>query len=322
MSSNGFPLVIEAPEQGASLHDQFAGRKQEIETTLATHGAILYRGFAPVDAEQMNRVVETVISCTMRNDEESSPRSKIQGAVYTSTHYRSDREIFPHNEYSYSRSFPMKLFFCCARPSEEGGETPLADCRRVLQRIDPRIRVKFREKKWMYVRNFSTGVGVSWQEAFNTSDRQEVEAYCRNEDVTFEWTESDSLRTRQVREPSLFHPLSGAESWFNHATFFNIESYDPDMKESLLEMFGEVGLPHNTYYGDGTRIEPEVIRAMRHAYMEESVPVRWQKGDMVVIDNLLTAHSRKPFKGERSIYLIQADPIDRTKLATDVRGEA
>lgn len=314
MSRKVLPLIVNAPTQNTDICEWLKHEKDSLEQTLADYGAVLYRGFNPIDAQQLGDLVKEVSSQEFVGTEESSPRSQIAGNVYTSTNYRSDQEIFPHNENSYKKSFPMKLFFYCAKPSEEGGETPIVDCRSVFQKLDPAVKQKFVEKKWMYVRNFGNGIGIPWEEAFNTSERSVVEQYCRDEDIQFEWIGKESLRTRQVREPILRHPLTGELSWFNHITFFNIATLEERIRESLLSICEIEDLPHNTYYGDGTPIEAPVMRHLQQAYKSETIVWKWQKGDLIIIDNLLTAHARKSYKGERSIMLAQADPTARDVL--------
>ncbi|MDY4298107.1 TauD/TfdA family dioxygenase [Xanthomonas sp. LF02-5] len=309
-----FPLTITAARPRASLSDALTGHKDALARTLASAGAVLYRGFAPISGEELDALVRSLSSAPYRNDEESSPRNHVYGNVYTSTNYRSEMDIFPHNENSYKQEIPTKLFFYCVDPGSEGGATPIVDCRKVLNRIDPAVRRRFEARRWMYVRNYTAGIGVPWQEAFNTQSRDAVEAYCLSQDIQFEWLGEESLKTWQIRDPVLRHPVSGDAAWFNHATFFNIETLDADLRASLREMFGDDGLPHNTYYGDGAPIEPEVVNMLQQAYLAEAVPVAWQGGDLLVVDNLITAHARKPFKGERRIYLAQADPVQRGDL--------
>ena len=40
---------------------------------------------------------------------------------------------------------------------------------------------------------------------------------------------------------------------------------------------------------------------MRGAYRQVEVKFPWVPGDLLVLDNVLVAHGRKPFKGERTI---------------------
>ena len=83
------------------------------------------------------------------------------------------------------------------------------------------------------------------------------------------------------------------------------------LREVLLEEFAEEDLPTNTYYGDGSRIEPEVLEELREAYRQETIAFPWQAGDVMVLDNILTAHGRGPYSGPRKILVTMADPIQR-----------
>jgi len=51
--------------------------------------------------------------------------------------YPADQSIPLHNEMAYSLSWPMKSFLC---KGGTGRETPIADSRKVFERIDPKIR--------------------------------------------------------------------------------------------------------------------------------------------------------------------------------------
>lgn len=175
MSKKIFPLIINAPAQSIDICEWLKHEKDSIEQKLGDYGAVLYRGFNPIDAQKLGGLVKDLSNQEFVSNEESSPRSQIAGNVYTSTNYRSDQQIFPHNENSYKKTIPMKLFFYCAQPSDAGGETPIVDCRSVFQKLDPTIKQKFIKKNWMYVRNFGNGIGIPWEEAFNTSERSVVE---------------------------------------------------------------------------------------------------------------------------------------------------
>jgi TfdA family taurine catabolism dioxygenase TauD len=77
----------------------------------------------------------------------------------------------------------------------------------------------------------------------------------------------------------------------------------PVIRESLLEEFAEEGLPANTYYGDGSPIEPEVLDHLRACYSAETLSFPWQEGDILMLDNMMVAHSRAPFRGERKVLV-------------------
>jgi alpha-ketoglutarate-dependent taurine dioxygenase len=288
----------------------WAGKNKEfIEANLLKHGGLLFRGFNLGTSAEFEEFIKVVCGSTLQYRERSSPRTQVSGNIYSSTDYPPDRAIFLHNENSYQNNWPLKIFFFCQTPAEEGGETPIADCRRVLQRIDPEIIERFIEKKWMYVRNFGDGFGLDWQTVFQSSDRSVVEEHCRKNGIAVEWKDGDRLRTRAVRSAMAKHPLTGEQVWFNHATFFHFSTLETDVRKALLNDFDEENLPANSFYGDGTPIEPSVLKRLQAAYAQEAVVFQWKMGDILMLDNMLTAHGRRPFSGTRKILVGMAEVI-------------
>lgn len=308
------PLVIEPAVDGLDL-TAWAARNQEfIRGHLLSHGAIVFRGFKMRTALQFEQFIRNVSSGPLEYYERSSPRHNVSGNIYTSTDYPADQTIFLHNENSYQHSWPLRIFFFCVTVAEQGGETLLADCRKVLQRLSPETRERFIEKKVMYVRNFRKGLGLPWQAVFQTTERDVVEQYCRKAGIETEWKGGDWLRTRQRREAVVRHPQTGAMLWFNHAAFFHASTLQPVVRELLLAEYQEEELPSNTYYGDSSPIPPSVVNELREAYHQETLFFRWQEGDILMLDNMLTAHGRAPFVGTREILVGMAEPYSLAQL--------
>jgi alpha-ketoglutarate-dependent taurine dioxygenase len=311
------PLLIEPAVPGMNLAAWAEQNRALLDEKLLHHGGILFRGFNLQEAADLEQVIQAVSGESLEYRERSSPRSAVAGNIYTSTDYPPSYPIFLHNENSYQSQWPQKIFFFCRQPAAERGETPIADVRRVLQRIDPEIRERFAQKGWMYVRNFGDGFGLAWPTVFQTDDRQKVEEHCAKSDIQIEWKEENRLRTRAVRPALSRHPKTGETVWFNHATFFHISTLEKDIRDGLLEEFGESDLPANTYYGDGSPIEPEVMEHLREAYRRETVSFPWQKGDLLLLDNMLVAHGRAPFSGARQILVGMADPVTRAQATVE-----
>jgi alpha-ketoglutarate-dependent taurine dioxygenase len=304
------PLVVE-PEAGEhELIDHVAARRDRIRTELLAAGAILFRGFHVGGVDAFNRVVTAISAEPLEYRERSSPRSRVEGNVYTSTDYPAAYAIFQHNESSYARTWPLRLCFACYTPPEQGGETPIADGRRVLGRIDPDVRRRFAELGVMYVRNFGQGLGLSWSTAFQTEDRAEVERTCRASGARVEWRPGGELRTRQVRPALARHPLTGEELWFNHGTFFHVTTLEPAVRDYLMASYEPDELPANTFYGDGSPIEPEVLDHLRECYRAETVAFPWRRDDVMLIDNMLVTHGRSPYRGRRRILVAMSEPVD------------
>ncbi|HET7113959.1 MAG TPA: TauD/TfdA family dioxygenase, partial [Pyrinomonadaceae bacterium] len=272
------------------------------------HGALLFRGFDVISVPRFEQFVAATSSGALPYSERSSPRSKVSGNIYTSTDYPASETIFLHNEQSYNVQFPLKIYFFCLTRPAEGGQTPIADTRRILAVIKPETRHRFASRGYMYVRNFGSGFGLSWPEAFQTERRSEVEEYCRQNEIECEW-HGDRLRTRQVRRAIAVHPRTGEQAWFNHATFFHVYTLGSSIRERMLSELGEDNLPNNTYYGDGSRIEPEVMDHLRQAYFAQKTLFDWQQFDVLMMDNMLASHGREPFSGPRQIVAALADPF-------------
>lgn len=302
------PHVISAATTGVPAATFLADSRDDIRRRLHEHGAVLLRGFEVGGVDGFDRVVRAVSGSPLAYSERSSPRSAIKGQIYTSTDYPPGEEIFLHNENSYQAAWPLTLFFYCITPPDTGGATPLADTRHVLRSIDPAVREEFARRGWTVVRNFTKGFGVPWQQAFNTEDRAEIEAYCARAGVTAEWIGRDGLRTTARRLAVHEHPVTGEAVWFNHLTFFHVTTLAEEDCEGLREMFDEADLPTNTYYGDGGRVPDEVVAHLRDCYRAARRRFDWQREDVLLVDNMLSAHGRESFTGPRRIAVAMAEP--------------
>lgn len=314
IAGRGLPLLITPSGGGIDLTDWAADNREYIDGRLSENGGILFRNFGARTAAEFERFITTVSGEALEYSERSSPRRRVtgDGNIYTSTDYPAGQSIFVHNENSYKRNINLKIFFSCETPSFRGGETPIADCRKVYRRISTGVRNRFVEKKWMYVRNYGDGFGLDWHTAFQTTDKKVVEEHGRRNGIEIEWRPDGRLRTYAILPAVIEHPRTGEPVWFNHATFFHVSTLEPTLREGLLAEFeNEYDLPTNTYYGDGSPIEPETLEELRDAYRRETVKFTWQAGDILMLDNILAAHGRAPYEGTRRILVGMTDLFNR-----------
>ena len=308
-SGETLPLVVQPVVEGVDLVQWAAHNREFIESRLSRHGAILFRDFDVKAVAEFEQFISAVSGDLLDYTYRSTPRSQVSGKIYTSTEYPADQSIPLHNEMAYSRNWPMKIWFFSIQAAEKGGETPLADSRKVFGRIDPKIRERFIQKKVMYVRSYGDGLDLPWQNVFQTTNKAEVEAYCRTTGIEFEWRGGDYLITRQVCQAVATHPRTGEIVWFNQAHLFHVSSLKPEIRESLFSALKEEDLPRNAYYGDGSPIEATVLDEVRAAYRQETIAFPWQAWDILMLDNMLAAHGRAPFVGARKVVVGMAEPF-------------
>jgi alpha-ketoglutarate-dependent taurine dioxygenase len=303
------PLVLRPDQesQDTDLLRLVAEHREPIRERLLRYGGILFRGFPDVTVPTFRSLIVAICGDPLEYLERSSPRHEVKDSIYTSTDYPARQTIFLHNEQSYNIVWPMRIFFHCVTAAPSGGATPLADTRRIYQRISAPTREKLAAGGYCYARHFGGQVGLTWQEAFQTSERAEVEDYCGKNDISFRWAPDGTLSTRQIRPVIVQHPQTRESVWFNHLTFFNIATLGPQTARALLSL-GREQLPNNTYYADGTDIEPAVLEELRAAYLAELVIFSWQPGDILMLDNMLVAHGREPFTPPREVVVGMAEP--------------
>ncbi|WP_202925740.1 TauD/TfdA family dioxygenase [Goekera deserti] len=296
-----------------------------VDGWLDRHGAVLFSGFtftgaggpAPeLDPVAFAGVLDGVLGGTpAAYMERSSPRRELARGVFTSTEQPADQPIFLHNENAYQRSLPTRLAFGCVVAATSAGATPLADCRQVLDHLPSAVVDRFRSAGVRYTRVFGNGVGLSWQESFGTDDPQEVERYCAAEDIATSWRSADVLRTEQVRPALSEHPRTGEEVWLNHVGLFGPHGTPPAVRAALVDRLGAENLPLQVSYGDGAPIEDDVHAHIRDAYAAATVARPWRAGDVLVVDNLLVAHGREPFEGDRLVLVGMAGQFQPESVA-------
>ena len=307
-AGQSIPLVVRPAIQGVKLLDWAKANREFVDTHLLEHGAVLFRGFDVTAVEAFEAfAAATSTGGLVDYSYASTPRHKVSGAVYTSTEYPAEQSIPMHNEMSYTRSWPMKIWFFCVKAAPQGGATPIVDSGRVFQGISSQVRDKFIRHGVMYVRNYRQNIDLSPEQVFGTNDPAEIEQFCKNSGIECSFGKDGMLTTRQRCQAVATHPQKGHSVWFNQAHLFHVSSLDPALKASLLDEFGPEGLPRTACYGDGSMIEDEDLNVIRSAYTKETVSFPWEEGDILMLDNMQVAHGREPFSGVRKIVVAMAE---------------
>ncbi|WP_299717377.1 TauD/TfdA family dioxygenase [Caballeronia sp.] len=308
------PIVLTPTGPINDLPGWIDAHRDELETWLARHGAILFRNFGLPGPAAFEAFAEA-ISPALYGEYGDLPKKEGGRNTYRSTPYPERQMILYHNESSHLSRWPRRQFFFCELASVTGGATPIVDCREMLRQLPAQLVDTFERKQLMYVRTFTRGLDVPWREFFDTDDRRAVEARCEAAGVQYEWLPNDELQTRTVCPAVIVHPLTGERSFFNQVQLHHIACLAPDVRMDLLDMVGLARMPRHAYFGDGSAISDDAIALIGAAYERCAVRFDWRAGDVLMLDNMLVAHARDPYQGPRKIVVAMSELVDRSRFA-------
>ncbi len=303
----GKPPVLRARTTGDAAR-WAAEHRNALRALVAEHGSLLVRGLGLRDAAQTEAVFRRLGSL-LAERETFAPRRRYSEGVYSSSKWPPNQHMCMHHELSYAVEFPSLMLFACLVAPTGGGATQVADSPTVLKSLPGELVERFERLGWLLIRNYNEDIGASIAEAFGSDDRCAVERYCRANAIQFEWQPNGVLRTWQRRSAVMLHPRSGQRCWFNQIAFLNEWTMDPEVREYLVDLYGEDGLPFNTRFGNGDPIGPEVIQVIDEVYEKNTACEPWQSGDLLLVDNLRTAHGREHFEGAREVLVAMADAV-------------
>jgi alpha-ketoglutarate-dependent taurine dioxygenase len=286
-----------------------AERRDALRAVVAEHGSVLVRGLGLRDAAKIGAVFQRLATGLMTEKEAFASRRTYSDGVYSSSKWPPNQPMCMHHELSYTLQFPGLMLFACLSAPTDGGATAVADSPTVLAALPTELIERFEREGWLLTRNYNEEIGASVAEAFGTDDRGAVERYCRANAIGFEWQPDGGLRTRQRRSAVVDHPLTGQRCWFNQIAFLNERTIDPEVREYLVDVFGADGLPFNTQFGNGDPIGEDVVQLLNETYEAHTMREPWQAGDLMLVDNVRTAHSREPYEGPREVLAAMAGPV-------------
>jgi alpha-ketoglutarate-dependent taurine dioxygenase len=299
-----------------------AAHRDELRAAVAEHGSVRVRGLGLSDPTEVAAVFETLTDGLMSEREAFAARQAYSEGVYSSATWPQNQPMCMHHELSYTLEFPGLMLFACLGAPTDGGATAVADSEAVLAALPAELVERFESEGWLLTRSYNDEIGASVAEAFGTDDRGAVESYCRANAIEFEWQPDGGLRTRQRRSAVVHHPRTGRRCWFNQVAFLSEWTMAPEVREFLVDMYGADGLPFNTRFGNGDPIDEDVVQVLNEVYDARTAREAWQAGDLMLVDNVRTAHSREPFEGPREVLVGMADPVRLADCAPTVQVTA
>ena len=299
-----YPVVING-DKTSNVIAYFIENKGRFFDLLKIHGAILFRNFDIQNVDDFHSTIKCFHSYFASYIGGDSPRTKIKDNIYTSTEYPADQEISMHQEKSFSNIYPRYAYFYCDIEPQVGGETPILDSRILYKSLNSKIIKKFGDKKLKYVMNLHSGngVGKSWQQAFEIDSKIALEKLLSTMNVNYRWKDNDLLEVYEIVNPIMQHPDTNEWIFFSQAHQWHKSGLEKNTLIMLQEVMKEEDFYHNCYYGDGSEIEIEYLEEIRFLIKQNKIIFKWQKGDLLMLDNIISMHGRQPFVGNRRILV-------------------
>jgi alpha-ketoglutarate-dependent taurine dioxygenase len=299
-----------------------AEHRHVVRAAVEQHGALLVRGLGLRDVAHAGAAFRALAPDLIAETEAFAPRQEHSPGVYSGTKWPQNQPMCMHHELSYTIEPPSLMLFACLAAPDSGGATAVADGPTVLDALPRDLVDRFEREGWLLTRNYNEEIGTSVAEAFGTEDRGAVESWCRAAAIECEWQPDGGLRTRQRRSAVVRHPATGRRTWFNQIAFLNEWTLAPEVREYLVDVYGEDGLPFTTRYGNGDPVGEDVVHLLNEVYEAHTAREPWQAGDLLVVDNIRTAHSREAFTGSREVVVGMADAVRLTGDSSAPRGAA
>lgn len=298
-------LQVDAP---ADTVGWAAAHRYPLRAAVLEHGALLVRGLGLHDVAGSEAVCRR-LGRLMIEREAFAARQRHADDFYSASKWPPNQPMCLHHDLSYTLEFPSLLMLACLAAPAEGGATPLADAAAVLEALPEDLVARFERLGWLLIRNYNGEIGASLADAFGNDDRKAVEYYCRTHAICCDWQPDGTLRTWQRRSAIVSHPRGGRRCWFNQIAFLNQWTIEPEVRDYLVDLYGEDGLPFDTRFGNGDPVGPEIVQAINAVYEAQTISDRWQPGDLLLVDNIRTAHGREPYAGQREVLVALADAV-------------
>eukprot|EP00746_Dinoflagellata_sp_MGD_P144401 gnl/MRDRNA2_/MRDRNA2_77136_c0_seq1.p1 gnl/MRDRNA2_/MRDRNA2_77136_c0~~gnl/MRDRNA2_/MRDRNA2_77136_c0_seq1.p1 ORF type:complete len:1165 (+),score=182.33 gnl/MRDRNA2_/MRDRNA2_77136_c0_seq1:123-3497(+) len=273
-----------------------------IKWNLIEHGAILFRGLPLKSAHDVSKLIDMTapdlgwIPTMIAGG--GTHRSLEAPNVQTSSNEPPSCAMEPHMDKAHQSVFPESIFFCMLTelPLGAGGETIVTNMRAVtedlrhkgvVQRFEDNGGVRYVKTFWSKEHVGINMQGFTWQKAYQTDAKAEVERVLSASGATWEWLSDDTLKVANVEPVLRLHPITNEALWVNGVHTNNASYY---LHAEHIDT--SQGVPMDTFFGNSEPIPEDVLAEIRGSIWHHSVPLVLRENNLLVVDNMLIGHGR------------------------------
>lgn len=301
-----FPLVVhpDTPQLESSKDDFLSwidNNQTQLHQMLIEHGAILFRGFPVDSSKDFEDMLNQTAYTNMPYVGGAAPRTKVsQNRVVTANESPSSEKIPFHHEMAQVPKPPGYIFFFCDQASETGGATSILHSSEICQNffeIDSDYATALEKEGVRYIRvmpeqtDTSSAIGRSWKETFQVEDRSSAEKRMQELGTTWRWEEGGDLYTETATLPAIRFDEETKQKVFFNSIIAAYTGWNDSRNK------GETAVVR----GSGGFLDHQIMNRTIEKMDELAVNFKWQKGDVLWVNNHTVMHARQPFTGDRLI---------------------
>lgn len=286
---NGVGVMVTATA-GQSLADLDAGY---VIGLLRDNGAIMFRGFGadrPMFEAFTRQFASEFILPMMR-----VARPKVDGGADAKTAHVDvgSHAMGLHQELSFTPVRPEAIWLWCEKTAGSGGETTIADGTRIFERLSDAHRKLFASRRL----KFSFGGTVEGVAELFKVPVEELHATLASHAPALTYTQDGNALSFTYLTPALQKTKFGGATTFANFLLFSQTSAacgHPEAKRVMGMLAFE----------DGEPIPPALVDELTAIAEPLTYPIKWQAGDLVLIDNTRMMHGRRGFESnsERTVF--------------------
>lgn len=305
-----FPFVYVCRDANGTLQDAVDWvneNRSELKELASKHGAVLFRDFPVENVEGFDAMIQALSmeNFPYKKSLSNAVRVNRTERVFSANEAPPEVQIFFHHEMAQTPLFPRWILFSCEIASEQGGATPI--CRsdvlfEQLQKRCPEFAAACEQRGLSYTNvmpdadDAKSGMGRSWRSTLGVDTKEAAEDRLRELGYSWEWLEDGNLRATTPPLPAVSETSDGRKVFFNQliAAFCGWKDERNDPSKAIR-------------HGDGTPLDVDAVKVAAELAEEIAFDLQWQVGDVVLVDNTIAMHARRPFVGTRKVVASLAE---------------
>jgi hypothetical protein len=183
----------------------------------------------------------------------------------------------------YQKNIPLLVWFFCANPASQNGETTVCDGRQFFNEISSSTKELFRKKKLKFTVCMNKN---EWRKKYQTDDLNKLAEMCKSNNTYLKVNENQSIVLEYVCPAIIFSRCGKYQVFIN--SLLPTKQLTPDV----------------LIFDDNSEIPDDVVSELNEIAERLTTEISWAKGDILMIDNTRILHGRRAFSDEkRDIYI-------------------